>query len=50
MALFIMLNKLVLTFETVDEILKCDRSVESYIVVLSCGSVCFSVQWLLATY
>ena len=28
--LFIMLNKVVLTFEFVDEILKCDHSSESY--------------------
>ena len=28
--LFIMLYKLVLTFESVDEILKCDHSIESY--------------------
>ena len=28
--LFIMLNKVVLTFESVDEILKCDHSNESY--------------------
>ena len=28
--LFIMLYKVVLTFETVDEILKCDHSSESY--------------------
>jgi len=33
---FIMLYKLVLTFESVDEILKCDHSNES------CGAVCFS--------
>ena len=29
-ALFIVLNKVVLTFESVDEILKCDHSNESY--------------------
>ena len=28
--LFIMLYKVILTFESVDEILKCDHSVESY--------------------
>ena len=28
--LFIMLYKVVLTFESVDEILKCDHSIESY--------------------
>ena len=34
--LFIMLHKVVLTFESVDEILKCDHSNESYWAVLSC--------------
>ena len=33
--LFIMLYKVVLTFESVDEILKCDHSNESYRAVLS---------------
>ena len=37
--LFIMLYKVVLTFESVDEILKCDHSNESYWAVLSCGTV-----------
>ena len=37
--LFIMLYKVVLTFESVDEILKCDHSNESYRGVLSCGDV-----------
>ena len=41
--LFIMLYKVVLTFETVDEILKCDHSNESYIAVLSCGAVYYAV-------
>ena len=36
--LFIMLYKVVLTFESVDEILWCDHSNESYWAVLSCGS------------
>ena len=40
--LFIMLFKVVLTFECVGEILKCDHSNESYFAVLSCG-----VVWLL---
>ena len=35
--LFIKLYKLVLTFGSVDEILKCDHSNESYYVVVSCG-------------
>ena len=42
--LFIMLNKVVLTFESVDEIIKCDHSNESYRVVLSCGTVYFAIQ------
>ena len=37
--LFIMLYKVVLTFESVDKILKCDHSNESYWAVLSCGTV-----------
>ena len=42
--LFIMLYKVVLTFESVDEILWCDHSNESYGAVLSCGTVCYAVQ------
>ena len=42
--LFIMLYKVDLTFESVDEILKCDHSNESYWVVLSCGTVYYAVQ------
>ena len=42
--LFIMLYKVVLTFESVDEILKCDHSIESYQAVLSCGTVYYAVQ------
>ena len=42
--LFIMLYKMVLTFESVDEILKCDHSSESYWAVLSCGTVYYAVQ------
>ena len=34
---------MVLTFETVDEILKCDHSNESYRAVLSCGAVYYTV-------
>ena len=37
--LFIMLYKVVLTFESVDEIRKCDHSNESYWALLSCGAV-----------
>ena len=42
--LFIMLYKVVLTFESVDKILKCDPSYESYWAVLSCGTVYYAVQ------
>ena len=37
--LFVMPYKVVLTFEAVDENLKCDHSNESYWAVLSCGAV-----------
>ena len=36
--------KVVLTFESVDEILWCDLSNESYLAVLFCGSVDYAVQ------
>ena len=39
MVLFIMLYKVVLTFKSVDKILLCDHSNESYRAVLSCGTV-----------
>ena len=42
--LFIMLYKVVLTFESVDEVLKCDHSNESYWAILSCGAVYYTVQ------
>ena len=42
--LFVMLYKVVLTFESVDAILKCDHSNESYWAVLSCGAVHYAVQ------
>ena len=42
--LFIMLYKMVLTFESVDESLWCDNSNESYWVALSCGAVYYAVQ------
>ena len=42
--LFIMLYKVVLTFESVYEILCCDHSNESYRAVLSCGTVYYAVQ------
>ena len=42
--LFIMLYNVILTFESVDEILKCDHSNQSYRAVLSCGTVYYAVQ------
>ena len=42
--LFIMLYKTVLTFESLDEILECYHSSESYRAVLSCGTVYYAVQ------
>ena len=42
--LFIMVYKVVLSFEFVDEILKCDHSNESYRAGSSCGAVYYAVQ------
>ena len=42
--LFIMLFKVVVTFESVYVILKCDHSNENYCAVLSCGTVYYAVQ------
>ena len=42
--LFIMLYKVVLNFESGNEILKCDHSNESYRAVLSCGTVYYALQ------
>jgi len=42
--LFFMLYKVALTFESVDEILKCDYSNESYWAVLPCAAVYHAVQ------
>ena len=44
LVLFIMLCKVVLTFESVVEILKCDNSDGSYCAVLSSGTVYYAVQ------
>ena len=41
--LFIILYKVVLTFQSVDKILKCDHSNESYWAVLSCDAVYYTV-------
>ena len=40
----IMLCKVVLTFKSMDEILKCDHSNESYWAVLCCDAVYYAVQ------
>jgi len=42
--LFTMLYKVVLIYECVDKMLKCDHSNESYWAVLSCGTVYYAVQ------
>ena len=42
--LFTMPYKVVLTFESVDEILWCDHSNESYWAILSCGTVYYAVK------
>ena len=43
--LFIMLYKVVLTFESVDEILWCDHSNETSSTVLSHSIFCLQVLW-----
>ena len=48
--LFIMLYKVVQTFESVDEILKCYHSNESYWAVFSCGTVRYAVLGRLAYF
>ena len=45
--LFIVLYEAILTFESVDEILKCDHSNESYWAVLSCSAVYWPVNEIL---
>ena len=42
--LFIMLYRVVLTFESVDEILKRDHSDETYWAIFFCGAVYYAVQ------
>ena len=39
-----MLYKVVLTFESVDEILKCDHSNERYLAIVSRGAVNYALQ------
>ena len=45
--LFIAPLKVVLTFDSLDEILKCSHSNKSYRAVLSCGTVKYAVQFYL---
>ena len=42
--LLIMPHNVVLTFETVDEILKCDHSNERYCALIPCGIVYYALQ------
>ena len=42
--LFIILHKVVLPFESLDEILKCDHSNESFWAIISCGTVYYAMQ------
>ena len=42
--MFIMLYKVDLTFQSVDEILNCDHSDESYWAVFSSTGACFHLQ------
>ena len=42
--LFSILYKVVLSFESVGEILKCDHSNESYLAAISSGAVYYAVQ------
>jgi len=44
--LFIVLYKMVLTFESVDEILTCHHSNGTYKAVLCCGAVYYTLQGL----
>ena len=43
-ALILRSHELVLTFESVDEILKCTHSNESYLIELSGGTIYYVVQ------
>ena len=40
----VILYKVVLTFESVDEIIKCVHSNEKYQTVRFCGAVCYSIE------
>ena len=46
--LFIILYKVVQTLESVEEILLCDHSNKTYPEVVSCGTVYYAVQGVLA--
>ena len=48
--LFIILYKVLLTFESVGEILKCDHLNESYWAALSCGAVYYAVYGVVLTF
>ena len=50
MMLFIMLYKMVQTFESVDEILKCDLSNESYQAVLSYDAVYYGIYKVIPAF
>ena len=39
-----MLQEVLITFESVDEILKCNHSMESYLAAPSCGAVYYATQ------
>ena len=47
--LFIILYKVILTFESVDKILKCDHSNESYGSALPCGTLYCAVHEVVLT-
>ena len=42
--LFIVLYKVIPTFESVDKIFRCDHSNESYCAVLSCGAIYYAEE------
>ena len=44
LVLFTTLSKVFLTFQSVDESLKCDHSNESYWAALFCGTVNYAIQ------
>ena len=48
--LFIMLYKVVLTFESVDEILKCDHSNKTSLAVPLNGAICLSAIYKVKFY